>query len=151
MKEFHVKNEFIELRAKGLSFDKISKKIKVSKPTLIEWANEFDLEIANLRSFELEALQEKYFLTKQHLIKQYGEILRKLNNEIKKRDLSDVKTGKLVELIIKTSHELDRLRIDFNNSNFRTHGEMQAIRSELKFQESFDEMLREMENALIKK
>ena len=38
--------EFIKLRARGLSFDKISKQINVSKPTLIRWSRKFSAEIA---------------------------------------------------------------------------------------------------------
>jgi glutaredoxin-related protein len=36
MKSQDVKKEFIQLRAKGLSFDKISKEINTSKPTLLK-------------------------------------------------------------------------------------------------------------------
>jgi orotate phosphoribosyltransferase-like protein len=32
------KQQFIELRAKGYSFQKISDELKISKPTLIEWS-----------------------------------------------------------------------------------------------------------------
>jgi transposase len=31
------KEQFIELRAKGVSYDEIAKEIGVSKPTLIKW------------------------------------------------------------------------------------------------------------------
>lgn len=37
--------QFIELRAKGNSFDNIVKKLKVSKGTLISWSKNFDLGI----------------------------------------------------------------------------------------------------------
>lgn len=38
MKDQETKERFIELRAKGLSFDKISKELKVSKQILIDWS-----------------------------------------------------------------------------------------------------------------
>ena len=45
MKDNSIKEKFVLLRAEGLSFDKIAKKIKVSKPTLIEWQKDFRDEI----------------------------------------------------------------------------------------------------------
>jgi len=50
MKENEEKQKFIELRAEGLSYDKISKEIAVSKPTLMKWEKEFSQEIKELRN-----------------------------------------------------------------------------------------------------
>ncbi len=36
----HEKEKFIQLRAKGLSFDKISKELNISKPPLLKWNEE---------------------------------------------------------------------------------------------------------------
>jgi len=38
MKDQQTKEKFIELRAKGLSFDKISRELRISKQTLINWS-----------------------------------------------------------------------------------------------------------------
>jgi len=51
-----LKDQFIELRAKGLSYQKISRRLKVSKSTLANWSTELEGEIASLRAMELEAL-----------------------------------------------------------------------------------------------
>ena len=47
VKIFKEKEKFIEMRAQGISFAKISKEINVSKPILIEWNREFEKEIAH--------------------------------------------------------------------------------------------------------
>ncbi len=52
-------DKFIELTAMGLSYDKISKQLKVSKSTLIEWSEVFNPGIRHLRNIELEPLREK--------------------------------------------------------------------------------------------
>ena len=52
MKDTAQKEKFIQLRAKGLSFDKISKEINTSKPTLLKWSEELEGEIANLAYLE---------------------------------------------------------------------------------------------------
>lgn len=57
MKDTDTKQRFIELRAKGLSFDKISDKLNTSKQTLINWQSEFNAEIANLKAVLKESKQ----------------------------------------------------------------------------------------------
>jgi len=56
--------EFIELRAKGWSYRRIARKLRVSKSTLANWSQELEEEIASLKAMELEGLFEQYFLLK---------------------------------------------------------------------------------------
>jgi len=99
MKENEVKQKFIELRAEGLSYDKISKEIAVSKPTLMKWEKEFSREIKELRFIRFETLKEKYLMTKEARVKNYGELLTKAKEELKLRDLKDVSPDKLLNMI----------------------------------------------------
>lgn len=64
MKDLQNKESFIQLRAQGLSFDKISTQMGISKPTLIKWSQEFSKEVANLVYFNSEKLIEQYKLLK---------------------------------------------------------------------------------------
>ena len=89
MKDNETKQKFIFLRAKGLSFDKISNELNVSKQTLINWQSEFVSEIDNLKSMELEALYERFALLKQDRIERFGKLLDRLHNEIENRDLKE--------------------------------------------------------------
>ena len=107
MKDAKTIEEFILLRAQGWSFDRIAKKLKTAKQTLINWSGTYGVEISHLKALELEALQEEYFLTKEGKIKLIGEAVKKLKTELDKRDLSDVPTGKLYELLDRY-HELAR-------------------------------------------
>ena len=95
------KEQFIEFRAKGWSFDKIAKKLKKSKPTLIAWSRELQEEIANFKALELEALYEKYFLLKQSRIKFFGDTLKKIKRELDTRNLKNIPTDKLLDVFIK--------------------------------------------------
>ena len=61
MKEQEIKTGFVELRAKGWSYDRIAQELKVSKQTLIIWSKELACEIANLKAIELETLPGKIF------------------------------------------------------------------------------------------
>lgn len=101
-----LKSQFIELRAKGWSYLRISKKLKVSKATLSNWRQELEAEIASLKAMELEALYERYYLAKEGRIKLLGEQLKSIQEELKTRKLEDVSTEKLLELQLKVFQAL---------------------------------------------
>jgi hypothetical protein len=100
------KSRFVQLRAKGFSLAKIATELKVSKSTLINWSRELQTEIAQTKAIELEILQEEYFLLKEGRIRLLGEQFKVIQAEIGKRDLSKVKTDKLLDLQLKYFTEL---------------------------------------------
>ena len=100
------KERFIELRAKGWSFDRIAKELGKAKQTLIDWSKELQDEIANLKALELEALYEKYYLLKETRLQTFGAMLTKIKTEVESRDLSDVPTDKLLELLLKYNSQV---------------------------------------------
>lgn len=106
MEVIETKERFIELRAKGWSFDKIAKEIGKAKQTLIDWSKELEDEIANLKALELEALYEKHYLLKENRIETFGVLLRSLKDEVMSRDLSDVPTDKLLDLFLKYNNQI---------------------------------------------
>lgn len=106
MEILETKERFIELRAKGWSFDKIAKDLGKAKQTLIDWSKELEDEIANLRAIELEALYEKYYLLKESRIETFGGLVKKLKAEAMSRDLTEVPTEKLLELLLKYENQL---------------------------------------------
>lgn len=106
MKTTDIKEQFINLRAKGLSYSKISDELKVSRKTLIEWNNGLKEEVANRKALELEALFEKYLLLKEHRVGLFGSLLGKISEELAKRDFSDVGTVQLMDMLIKYNTQL---------------------------------------------
>jgi len=100
------KSRFVHWRAKGYSYARIAKELSMSKATLVNWNMELEAEIAEARSVELEALQEEYFLLKEGRIRLLGEQLKAIQTEIGKRDISKVKTEKLMELELRYFGEL---------------------------------------------
>ncbi|MDD2840556.1 MAG: helix-turn-helix domain containing protein [Rickettsiales bacterium] len=97
----NTKTKFIELRAKGHSFDCIAKELQKSKQTLINWSKEFEEEIANLKATELESLFESCFVMKEQRIKLVASNLKAIQEELEKRDLKDVSTEKLIDILMK--------------------------------------------------
>mgnify|MGYP003554969775 CR=1 FL=1 len=96
-----VKQQFIELRAKGNSYDSIAAKLSVSKSTLIEWSRLLSTEIGNLKTIETDALLEKHKIAKMHQIETFGSQLSSVRSELDKRDLSNVPTEKLLNMELK--------------------------------------------------
>lgn len=122
MKNIDDKQRFIELRANGKSFDAISKEINVSKPILIGWQKEFDLEISTLLFTNLQDLISQIADSKQERIKALFERLKKLNQEIDNRDLSTLSVKELAILQEKTERqigkELERVKLKSEESMF---------------------------------
>jgi transcriptional regulator with XRE-family HTH domain len=100
------KAKFIHLRAKGLSYAKIAKELKVSKSTLTNWNQELHTEIAQAKAMELEALQEEYFILKEGRIRLLGGQLKTIQEAISGRDLSKVSTERLMDLQLRYFGEL---------------------------------------------
>ncbi len=96
-----LKDQFVELRARGNSYDKIAKSLGASKGTLISWSRDLKVEIQNYRNLEADALMEKYKMTKNCQLESLGSQLAKIRDEVSKRDLSEVPTEKLVAMEIK--------------------------------------------------
>ena len=106
MELIEVKEKFIELRAKGWSFDKIAKETGKAKQTLIDWSKELQEEISNRKALELEALYESYYLMRENRLQTFGAMLTKIKEEVERRDLSDVPTDKLLELLLKYNGQI---------------------------------------------
>lgn len=106
------KEKFIELRAKGWTFDKIAKELHKRKATLIDWSKELESEIANRKAIELEVLYEKHYLLKEQRIEKLGNLLNKIINEIENRNLKDIPTGKLFDLLLKYNKEIKEEMIE---------------------------------------
>jgi transcriptional regulator with XRE-family HTH domain len=109
MKDNKTKDRFVELRAQGLPLAKIADEIGVSKTTLVNWAQELQEEIDNLRSVELEALYDKYYLSARKKVEFFGDVLSRIQRELETRDLSEVPTEKLFAMYAHFYREAERV------------------------------------------
>ena len=99
--KLEVQNQFVELRAKGNSYDNIAKTLGVSKSTLLSWSKDLSMAIENERNVAMDAIYEKHKLAKRHQMEMLGLQLGKVREELEKRDLSEVSTDKLVAMQLK--------------------------------------------------
>lgn len=141
METVETKNKFIELRAKGYSFDKIAKELGKAKQTLIDWSKDLEEEIANLKALELEALYEEFYLLKEERIRRLGKILKSIEDELLDRDLSDVATDRLLDLLLKYRAQIEG---DLVEPTFKS-------REEISEEEADRKILQELTTIPIKK
>ena len=127
MESLDVKEKFIDLRAKGYSFDKIAKELGKAKQTLIDWSRELQEEIASRKALELESLYDQFSLMKEHRLRELGKTLAKIQTEIESRDLSDIPTEKLLDLQLKY---LDCAREEIVEPVFKTSQEIEEERAD---------------------
>ena len=99
VKIFKEKEKFIEMRAQGISFTKISKEINVSKPILIEWNREFEKEIAHRQFLATEELLERYDLMRMARLERFTTLLNSALSELKKRNFELLSSKELLDLI----------------------------------------------------
>jgi transcriptional regulator with XRE-family HTH domain len=121
MKNVKTKQKFLELRAQGKSLRAIESEIGTNRGTLAKWEREYGDELRNLKAIEHDAMREKYFLTNQAQLELLGTQFTRLKEELEKRDLSDIPTPKLFELVLKYS---TRLTEDFPAQRISTEEEL---------------------------
>jgi transposase len=99
---------FIFLRAQGWSYNRITVELNVSKPTLIKWSRQYQFEINNLRATETEALVERVFRQRHERWEVLARQLKRLEEEIEKRDLEEIPASRLHGIAAALRAEINR-------------------------------------------
>lgn len=108
MKDQETVQKFIELRSKGVSFQRIADQLGVAKSTLILWSREHQHLIQNLRAIDWEDFADHTLASKQERLKALSEQLRRLDTEFAQRDLASVPTARLQSMAEQIRRRLDR-------------------------------------------
>jgi hypothetical protein len=110
MKDIDTKHRFVELRARDKSLRTAADEVGIGLQTAVRWERELKEQIENLKIMELDALLERHRLTLQAQIERYGVELTRLNEELQERDLADVSTPKLYDIMIKLHTRVEGAR-----------------------------------------
>ena len=106
------KARFIELRGKGMSFQKIAEEMGISKPTLIKWNGEFMEQVKEAQYMEFEGLVEQYGLFRKERFEIYCKALNSALKEFQERaetgELKKVPTDKLLNIVEQLEKRLER-------------------------------------------
>jgi len=95
MKDQETHHRFIELRVQGWSLSRIAAEIHVSKRTLVEWNRQFENEIVELKSVELEALHERILASHEEELARLAQHLNRIESVLAKRNLDCLSTESL--------------------------------------------------------
>jgi len=106
-KNLDIKERFIKLRANGESYDKIAKKLSISRNTAIEWGKKFSKEIANMKSIRLEGLIEQYALSVEEKVKLWGSISNRIYETLEERSFFYDDNDKLLDMLCKAQSKLE--------------------------------------------
>jgi len=122
------KQKFIELRAEGLSFDEIARKVNISKPTLIKWSKEFKDKIE-----EVTQIIEDQFLAEQRIkniarAQKISDELDRAYTALSNTDYDNMKKKDLIN-IIKILEEKLNLKIRGNKEQEENEYEIVVKRS----------------------
>jgi hypothetical protein len=98
---------FIELRASGMTLAKAAHELDIVYNTAVNWEKDLKEEIEAANAIKMEELLEKYRMTKKTRIELFGERLLAIEEELAKRDLTNVPTHKLFEMMIRCTKALE--------------------------------------------
>lgn len=111
-KTLEEQEKFIQLRAQGMSFEKISKELNVSKPVLLKWNGEFLERIRHAQYFELENIVEKYSLMRAKRFEVHSKLLNSALAELQERaenhKLKTLSTEKLFQLVEELEQRIEK-------------------------------------------
>jgi transcriptional regulator with XRE-family HTH domain len=122
-----VKDRFVELRASGKTMAEVTKELGISHNTGLNWERDLKERIEANRAIYIEELQEKYRISKEKRIELFGERLLAINEELKKRDLSEISTPKLFDMLIRCMKALES---EIDEPMFLSEAEIERKRDE---------------------
>lgn len=108
MNKVEKKERFVRLRALGKPYSEIEKELGVTKKTLLAWERELREDIKKEQAVEIEHLRAVYWEDKRGRIDLLRERQKRLHDEERTRDLSDIPTAKLMALEVQTSEQLKK-------------------------------------------
>ena len=110
------KDEFIGLRAQGVSYSKIAMQLRVSRQTLVNWNRQFSEQIQEMKASRMAELAEKWLQEKERRVELFAEQLSRMQDELAERDLSEISTAELLRLYLRyldtVSRVLDGVQMD---------------------------------------
>lgn len=112
MKSTSTKEQFVILRAEGLSFSRISEKLGISKSTCTKWERELTDRIRAAKEDRLTDLYTLYRIGKEAHITKLGETLKRIDEAIDEADLKRIPAEKLLKLKLEYEERIQALRTD---------------------------------------
>src|SRR5687767_7277899 len=110
MHNHETKNQFIELRAQGLSLDAISAQLDVPRSTLGRWHHESIDQIQRLRALQWHLLEEQIGHRLEDSLQRIAQRIRKWEDDLDRRDPFRCQTVGVLRVIRDSRREYLQLR-----------------------------------------
>lgn len=107
--------KIIEMLADNYSYSAIADSVGVTRYTVEQISKKVRVDINSIKENEYKELYDRYHMNKKDRIQLFGEDLLKIEQELSKRDLSDLSDGELIELKQKTISRLEKLFTPVNS------------------------------------
>ena len=102
------KQKFLQLRVlENKSYDTISRELKISKQTCINWSVELKNILINLQSAKYDSLIEELDLSLFNRVKYLGNLYKKIEAELEKREFSNLATTRLIIILSDLRNEIN--------------------------------------------
>jgi hypothetical protein len=108
VKDQETVQKFVERRAQGWSYVRIAAELGVAKSTLIDWSRKCRFDINNRRALELDDLQSRVLGTVQSRVADLAGKLSRVEEELRKRDLTQVPTTRLYAMADALRRQIER-------------------------------------------
>jgi hypothetical protein len=102
-------NQFIELRARNVTYAQIAADLNINRNTALRWGQTHDAEIQALAAVQAEALRQKFLGSREQEIEMLAKRLQRLEAEIDERDPGYMENREIMALIRMTRERLDLL------------------------------------------
>ncbi len=112
MKTAEKKEQFILLRAEGLSYSKIAAQLNISKSTCSKWEKDFTEQITAAKEERLADLYTLYRIGKEAHIEKLGKLLQRIDSAIAEKDLTEIPAEKLLKLKLEYEERLQAQHIE---------------------------------------
>ena len=128
--------KFLVLRSSGLSYDKIAKELKVSKPALIQWGRLFKDEINDMQFQSLATLKETYQYGVKAKYEQLLKHLQKIDEAITYVDLTTASIKDLMMVRNDINEQLEKIekQTEFIQTGLTTTSEFTGQTEDVKVQ-----------------
>lgn len=101
--------KFLQLRASGLSFDKIAIELKTAKNTLVQWSRLFKDELNDMKFQSLATLKEQYQFSVKAKFEQNLKHLQKIDEAMQNFDYSTATIKELATVRNDITGQLERI------------------------------------------
>lgn len=112
MKTTDKKEQFVLLRAKGLSFAKIAEELHISKSTCTNWERDLLDKITTAKEDQLADVYSLYRLGRAEHIKKLGEMLERIDTALAGKDLAKIPADKLLKLKLEYENRMQELYVE---------------------------------------